>query len=84
MNDGKPGHDPEPEQPVTGWQKARAAVSQLHPPDIFAKLCPGLYQNCGECSGPLYSASCQAPGTQPDGILSDCLQVGMKRAADKI
>ncbi len=32
MNDGEPEHDPEPEQPVTGRQKARAAVSQLHPP----------------------------------------------------
>ncbi len=84
MNDGEPEHDPEPEQPVTGRQKARAAVSQLHPPEMLAKLCNGLYRNCGECSGPLCSASCQAPGAQPDGILSDDLRVGMKQAADKI
>ena len=42
MNDGEPEHDPEPEQPVTGRQKARAAVSQLHPPEMLAKLCTGF------------------------------------------
>jgi hypothetical protein len=26
MNDGEPEHDPEPEQPVTGGQSARATV----------------------------------------------------------
>ncbi len=41
MNDGETEHDPEPEQPVTGRQKARAAVSQLHPPEMLAKLCEG-------------------------------------------
>ena len=44
MNDGESEHDPEPKQPktVTGRQKARAAVSQLHPPEILAKLCTGF------------------------------------------
>ena len=42
MNDSESEHDPEPEQPVTGRQKARAAVSQLHPPEMLAKLCTGF------------------------------------------
>ena len=50
MNDGEPEHDPEPEQPVTGRQKARAAVSQLHSPEMLAKFLHWLqeskYQHC--------------------------------------
>ncbi len=42
MNDGEPEHDQVPEQPVTGRQKARAAVSKLYPPETLAKLCTGL------------------------------------------
>ena len=29
-------------EPEIGRQKARAAVSQLHPPEMLAKLCTGL------------------------------------------
>jgi hypothetical protein len=60
MNDGEPEHDPEPEQPVTGRQKARAAVSKLHSPEMLAKLCTGFKKAIIKivgCLGPLCSAS---------------------------
>jgi hypothetical protein len=41
MNVGGPEHDPEPEQPATRRQKATAAVSQLHPPEMLAKVYTG-------------------------------------------
>ncbi len=68
MNDGEPEHDSEPEQPVTGKQKARAAVSQLHPPEILAS---GFKKANIKIVGSVRDHYAVPPGTQPDGILSD-------------
>ncbi len=84
MNDGDSEHDPEPEQPVTGRQKARAAVSQLHPPEMLAKLCTGFKKANIKIVESVRDHYAVPPGTQPDGILSDDLRAGMKRAAAEI
>ena len=84
MNDGE--HEHEPEQPVTGLgrQRARAAVSQLHPPEMLAKLCTGFKKANIKILESVWDHYAVPPGTQPDGILSDNLRVEIKRAASKI
>jgi hypothetical protein len=77
----EPEHS-EPE-PVTGRQKARAAVLQLHPPEMLAKLCTGFIKKENiKIVGSVRSHDTVPPGTQPDGILSDVseLRVRMNRA----
>ena len=65
MNDGDSEHDPEPEQPVTGRQKARAAVSKLYPPETLAKLCTGLKKASIEIVESIWNHYAVPPGTQP-------------------
>jgi hypothetical protein len=84
MNDGEPERDPEPEQPVTGRQTTIAAVSQLHPPEMLAKLCTGFKKANIKIVDSVRDHYAVPPGTQPDGILSDDLWVGLKRAASQI
>ncbi len=87
QNDGKPEHDPEPEQPVTGRQKATAPVSLLHPPEMLAKLSTGFKRQISKLwrvFRPIMQCLLEHITTQPDGILFDDLRVGMKRAAGKI
>jgi hypothetical protein len=77
MNDGEPEHDPEPEQPVTGRLKARAAVSQLHPPEMLAKLCTGFKKANIKIVESVRDHYAVPPGTQPDGnsfLLCKCIQ----------
>ena len=69
MNDGDSEHDPEPEQPVTGRQKARAAVSQLHPPEMLAKLCTGFKKANIKIVESVRDHYAVPSSTQPDGIL---------------
>ena len=85
MNDGEPEHDPVPEQPVTGRQKARAAVSQLYPPEMLAKLCTGFKKANIKILESIWDHYAVPPGTQPDRLLSDDfkLREGMIRAASK-
>ncbi len=86
--DGSPvGHD-EPELPEpeiwTGRQKAGAAVMEVDPPEMLAKLCNGLKKGHGRIVENIRGHYAVPSGTQPDGILSDEYRAGMKRAAAKI
>ena len=76
--------EPEQPEPQTGRQKARAEVTQLHPPEILAKLCTGFKKAYVKIIENVRGHYAVPPGTQPDGILSDELRVGMKRAASQI
>ena len=69
---------PEPEI-RTGRQKARAAVMELHPPEMLAKLCKGLKKgNTRIVENHIPGHYAVPPGTQPDGILSDEYRARMK------
>ena len=72
----------EPELPEpdirTGRQKARAAVMELHPPEMLAKLCNGLKKGNIRIVENIPGHYAVPPGTQPDGILSDKYLAGMK------
>ncbi len=68
---------PEPEI-QTGRQKARAAVMELHPPEMLAKfpemlakLCKGLKKGDTRIVENIPGHYAVPPGTQPDGKLSD-------------
>jgi len=76
----------EPEQPApqAGRQKAMAAVSQLHPPEMLAKLCTGFKKANIKIVENVRDHYAVPPGEPPEGILSDELRVGMKRAASQI
>ena len=69
---------------MTGRQKTRAAVSQLHPPEMLAKLCTGFKRAKIKIVDIVWDHYAVPPGKQPDGILSDDLRVGVKRAAENI
>ena len=92
VNDFEPEDSPvvndEPELPEpeirTGRQKARAAVMELHPPEMLAKLCSGFKKGNVRIVENIRGHYAVPPGTQPDGILSDEYRAGMKRAAAKI
>ena len=72
----------EPELPEpdirTGRQKARAAVMELHPPEMLAKLCNGLKKGNIRMVENIPGHYAVPPGTEPDGILSDEYLAGMK------
>ena len=68
----------EEHQSRSGRQKA-SHLKPIHPPTVIAKLCSCAFKKstrrisdnfCGNYAGP--------PGTQPEAIESDELQVGMK------
>ena len=86
VNDLEPEDSPlvndEPELPepeiLTGRQKARAAVMELHPPEMLAKLCKGLKKGNIRIVENIPGHYAVPPGTQPDGTLSDEYLAGMK------
>ena len=86
VNDLEPEDSPlvndEPELPEpeirTGRQKARAAVMELHPPEMLAKLCSGFKKGNVRIVENIRGHYAVPPGTQPDGILSDEYLAGMK------
>ena len=80
----EPDSLPEQPEPQTGRQKARAEVTQLHPPEMLAKLCTGFKKANVKIIENIRGHYAVPPGTQPDGILSYELRVGMKRAASQI
>jgi hypothetical protein len=69
--------------PQTCRQKWVAAVMKVDPPETIAKLTAGLKRATLRIVGcrSHYAVSAKE---QPDGILSDELRVGMKRAAAAI
>ena len=87
VNDLEPEDSPlvndEPELPEpeiqTGRQKARAAVMELHPPEMLAKLCKGLKKGNIRIVENIPGHYAVPPGTQPGGtILSDEYRARMK------
>ena len=86
VNDLEPEDSPlvndEPELPEpeiqTGRQKARAAVMELHPPEMLAKLCSGFKKGNVRIVENIRGHYAVPPGTQPDGILSDDYRARMK------
>ena len=75
--------EPEQPEPQSGRQKAIDAVTQLHPPEMLAKLCTGFKKANVKIVENVRGHYAVPPGTQPDGLLSDELRVGMKRAASQ-
>ena len=59
-------------------KKARAAVMELRPPEMLAKLCNGLKKGNVKIVENIPGHYAVPPGTQPDGILSDEYLAGMK------
>jgi hypothetical protein len=58
---------PEPDIQVrTGRQKARAAVMELHPPEMLAKLCSGFKKGNIRIVENISEHYAVPPGTQPD------------------
>ena len=78
VNDEPELPEPDFRTEVTGRQKARAAVMELHPPDMLAKLCNGLKKGNIRIVENIPGHYAVPPGTQPDGILSDKYLAGMK------
>jgi hypothetical protein len=70
--------------PQTGRQKGMAAVMKVNPPDMIAKLTSGLKKTTLRIVEDVRSHYAVSAEEQPDGILSDELRVGMKRAAAAI
>ncbi len=70
--------------PQTVRQKGRAAVMQVNPPEMIAKLIAGLKKSTLRIVEDVRSHYAVSAEEQPDGILSDELRVGMKRAAAAI
>jgi hypothetical protein len=70
--------------PQTGRQKGMAAVMKVHPPDMIAKLSVGMKKATLRIVEDVRSHYAVPAEEQPDGILSDELRVGMKRAAAAI
>ena len=60
--------EPEQPEPQTGRLKARAAVTQLHPPEMLAKLCTGFKKANVKIIEKVRGHYAVPPGTQPDGI----------------
>ena len=71
-------------RPQIGRQKAVAAVSNVHPPDMLAKLTCALKKSNLRVIEDVRSHYAVSAGEQPDGILSDELRVGTKRSAAAI
>ena len=72
------------DRPQIGRQKAVAAVSNVHPPEMLAKLTCALKQSNLRVIEDVHSHYAVSAEEEPDGILSDELQVGTKRAAAAI
>ncbi len=91
-NDFEPQLSPvvnnEPERPEppthTGRQKAGAAVTELHPPEMLASLCTGFKKGNIRIIENIRCHYAVPPGAQPDGILSGEYRAGIKRAARSI
>ena len=72
------------DRPQVGRQKAVAAVPNVHPPDMLAKLTCALKKSNLRVIEDVRSHYAVSAGEQPDGILSDELRVGTKRSAAAI
>ena len=72
------------DQPQNGRQKAVAAVSNVHPPELIAKLTCSLKKSNLRVIEDVRSHYAVSAGEQPKGIVSDELRVGTKRAAAAI
>ncbi len=72
------------DRPQVGRQKAVAAVPNVHPPDMLAKLTWALKKSNLRVIEDVRSHYAVSAGEQPDGILSDELRVGTKRSAAAI
>ena len=72
------------DRPQVGRQKAVAAVSNVHPPDMLAKLTCALKKSNLRVIEDVRSHYAVSAGEQPEGIVSDELRVGRKRAAAAI
>ncbi len=70
--------------PQTGRQKAVASVNQVYPPEMIAKVTAGMKNASMKVVEDVRSHYTVSAEEQPDGILSDELRVGIKRAAAAI
>ena len=86
-DNGSPLPQPQNEdndRPQIGRQKAVAVVSNVHPPDMIAKLICALKKSNLRVIEDVRSHYAVSAGEQPEGIVSDELRVGTKRAAAAI
>ena len=79
--DLSPPQTNQPQLPQTGRQKVVASVNTVHPPAMLAKLTAGLKKSTIRVVEDVRSHYAVSASEQPDGVLSDELRVGMKRAA---
>ena len=75
---------PQVEVHQTGRQKAVATVEEVHPPAIISRLTAALNKSTLRIVENVRGHYAVSGGEQPDGILSNELRVGMKRAAAAI
>jgi len=75
---------PDQSEPQAGRQKAVAAVMELHPPEMLAKLCSGLKKSQLKIVENVRSFYAVPPGQQSEGVSTAEFLVGMKRAATSI
>ena len=85
-DNGSPHPQPQKDndRPQIGRQKAMAVVSNVHPPDMIAKLTSALKKSNLRVIEDVRSHFAVSAGEQPEGIVSDELRVGRKRAAAAI
>ncbi len=83
-NDVSRSQNYEQPSPQTGRQKAVASVNQVHPPAMIAKLTAGLKISTMKIIEDVRSHYAVSDKEPTDGILSDGIRVGMKRAAAAI
>ena len=75
---------PQVEVHRTGRQKAVATVEKVHPPAIISRLTAALNKSTLRIVENVRGHYAVSGGEQPDGILTNELRVGMKRAAAAI
>jgi len=75
---------PQVEVQRTGRQKAVATVEKVHPPAIISRLTGALNKSTLRIVENVRGHYAVSGGEQPDGILTNELRVGMKRAAAAI
>jgi len=77
-------HQNDNNRPQIGRQKAVAAVSNVHTPEMIAKLTCALKKSNVRVIEDVRSHYAVSAGEQPEGIVSDELRAGTKRAAATI
>ena len=85
-DNGSPHPQPQKDndRPQIGRQKAMAVVSNVHPPDMIAKLTSALKKSNLRVIEDVRSHFAVSAGEQPEGIVSDELRFGAKRTAAAI